>query len=276
MKKTEVKKNNEKCNNTLHKNSELLETTCVNELSVNSSKSVKNIKKLDTKSTSQLVNNIVNKNIEDIKNNSLKIIKNKEEVLTNLDEYLFKEGTHTSCYKFMGAHYVTENKVKGFRFTTWAPKASKITVVGDFSDWKEKEENEMFKIEDTGLWSVFIPHLKEGMKYKFAVTNEWKTWTVLRADPYAFKSELRPDTASILTKESKYRWGDKKWLNKREKTNYFEKPMNIYELHLGSWKRKDNEFLTYDELSEILPKYVKEMGYTHIEFMPVKDRKSVV
>ena len=196
---------------------------------------------------------------------------NFKNFVTDLDEYLFKEGTHMSCYKFMGAHYVTENRKKGFRFTTWAPTASKVIVVGDFSNWEKKEEYEMIRQNESGLWSIFVPDLKEGMKYKFAVTNEDETWTVLKADPYAFKSELRPDTASILVKESKYRWGDKKWLNKREKINHFETPMNIYELHLGSWKRNDKEFLTYDELSKILPEYIKDMGYTHVEIMPVNE-----
>ena len=212
---------------------------------------------------------------EKLVNDYKHIISNKsvnfKNFVTDLDEYLFKEGTHMSCYKFMGAHYVIENGKKGFRFTTWAPTASKVIVVGDFSNWEKKEEYEMIKQNESGLWSIFVPDLKEGMKYKFAVTNEDETWTVLKADPYAFKSELRPDTASILVKECKYRWGDKKWLNKREKINHFETPMNIYELHLGSWKRNDKEFLTYDELSKILPKYIKDMGYTHVEIMPVNE-----
>ncbi len=196
---------------------------------------------------------------------------NSEKVITDLDEYLFKEGTHINCYKFMGSHCVIENKKRGFRFTTWAPKASKVTVIGDFCNWKEDSKYEMEKVNESGIWSIFIPGLKEGMKYKFSITNEWETWTVLKADPYAFKSELRPNTASILVKESKYRWGDKKWLNKREKINHFENPMNIYELHLGSWKTNSGEFLTYDEISNELPKYVKKMGYTHVEIMPVNE-----
>lgn len=254
-----------------------------NEISVSSSKSKakqknKKVQKTTTKIKAENIDkkNSIKKDLITTNNSKLDNTKKyneavNEKVITDLDEYLFKEGTHISCYKFMGAHYVIENGKKGFRFTTWAPKASKITVVGDFSNWEEKEKYKMIKIGDSGLWSIFIPNLKEGMKYKFAITNEWKTWTVLKADPYAFKSELRPDTASILVKESKYRWGDKKWLNKREKINHFETPMNVYELHLGSWKRKDNDFFTYDELSEMLPKYIKDMGYTHVEFMPVNE-----
>ena len=191
-------------------------------------------------------------------------------MVSALDGYLFKEGAHIKSYKFMGAHYITKNKKKGFRFITWAPKASRITVVGDFSNWEEKSEYEMQRLNDNGLWGVFIPGLTQGTKYKFAVTNS-KSKTILKADPYAFKSELRPDTASILVKEPVYRWADKKWLSKRAKVNHYETPMNIYELHLGSWKTDNGEFFSYDEISNRLPKYIKDMGYTHVEIMPVNE-----
>lgn len=127
------------------------------------------------------------------------------------------------------------------------------------------------KINERGIWSLFLPKLEEGIKYKFAVVNECGNNTVYKADPYAFKSELRPNTASVLTKIKSFRWGDKRWLNKREKEGLDNKPMNIYELHLGSWKRKDGEFMTYEEISEVLVEYVKEMGYTHVEFMPINE-----
>ena len=129
----------------------------------------------------------------------------------------------------------------------------------------------MEKINERGIWSLFLPKLEEGIKYKFAVVNECGNNTVYKADPYAFKSELRPNTASVLTKIKSFRWGDKRWLNKREKEGLDNKPMNIYELHLGSWKRKDGEFMTYEEISELLVEYIKEMGYTHVEFMPINE-----
>ncbi len=129
----------------------------------------------------------------------------------------------------------------------------------------------MKKINERGIWSLFLPKLEEGIKYKFAVVNECGNNTVYKADPYAFKSELRPNTASVLTKIKSFRWGDKRWLNKREKEGLDNKPMNIYELHLGSWKRKDGEFMTYEEISEVLVEYIKEMGYTHVEFMPINE-----
>ncbi len=193
----------------------------------------------------------------------------KDENLLNFD--LFLDGKEHLAYKFMGAHFVTENRKKGIRFTTWAPRASKIYVIGDFNNWELKEEYSMEKINERGIWSLFVPKLEEGIKYKFAVVNECGNNTVYKADPYAFKSELRPNTASVLTKIKSFRWGDKRWLNKREKEGLDNKPMNIYEIHLGSWKRKNGEFMTYEEISEILPEYIKEMGYTHVEFMPINE-----
>ena len=193
----------------------------------------------------------------------------KDESLLSFD--LFLEGKEHSAYKFMGAHFITENRKRGVRFTTWAPRASKIYVIGDFNNWELKEEYSMEKINERGIWSIFVPKLEEGIKYKFAVANECGNNTVYKADPYAFKSELRPNTASVLTKIKSFRWGDKRWLNKREKEGLDNKPMNIYELHLGSWKRKNGEFMTYEEISHILPEYIKEMGYTHVEFMPINE-----
>ncbi|WP_447405672.1 1,4-alpha-glucan branching protein GlgB [Clostridium perfringens] len=193
----------------------------------------------------------------------------KDESLLSFD--LFLEGKEHSAYKFMGAHFITENRKRGVRFTTWAPRASKIYVIGDFNNWELKEEYSMKKINERGIWSLFLPKLEEGIKYKFAVVNECGNNTVYKADPYAFKSELRHNTASVLTKIKSFRWGDKRWLNKREKEGLDNKPMNIYELHLGSWKRKDGEFMTYEEISEVLVEYIKEMGYTHVEFMPINE-----
>lgn len=193
----------------------------------------------------------------------------KDESLLSFD--LFLEGKEHSAYKFMGAHFVTENRKRGVRFTTWAPRSSKIYVIGDFNNWELKEEYSMEKINERGIWSLFVPKLEEGINYKFAVVNECGNNIVYKADPYAFKSELRPNTASVLTKIKSFRWGDKRWLNKREKEGLDNKPMNIYELHLGSWKRKNGEFMTYEEISDILPEYIKDMGYTHVEFMPINE-----
>ncbi|HAT4139720.1 TPA: 1,4-alpha-glucan branching protein GlgB [Clostridium perfringens] len=212
-------------------------------------------------------NGNVTEKIGENKGKSKKV--SKYESLLSFD--LFLEGKEHSAYKFMGAHFITENRKRGVRFTTWSPRASKIYIIGDFNNWELKEEYSMKKINERGIWSLFIPKLEEGIKYKFAVVNECGNNTVYKADPYAFKSELRPNTASVLTKIKSFRWGDKRWLNKREKEGLDNKPMNIYELHLGSWKRKDGEFMTYEEISEVLVEYIKEMGYTHVEFMPVNE-----
>ena len=212
-------------------------------------------------------NGNVTEKIGENKGKSKKV--SKDENLLNFD--LFLDGKEHLAYKFMGAHFVTENRKKGIRFTTWAPRSSKIYVIGDFNNWELKEEYSMEKINERGIWSLFVPKLEEGIKYKFAVVNECGNNTVYKADPYAFKSELRPNTASVLTKIKSFRWGDKRWLNKREKEGLDNKPMNIYEIHLGSWKRKNGEFMTYEEISEVLVEYVKEMGYTHVEFMPINE-----
>nr|WP_206527781.1 1,4-alpha-glucan branching protein GlgB [Clostridium perfringens] len=212
-------------------------------------------------------NGNVTEKIGENKGKSKKV--SKDESLLSFD--LFLEGKEHSAYKFMGAHFITENRKRGVRFTTWSPRASKIYIIGDFNNWELKEEYSMKKINERGIWSLFIPKLEEGIKYKFAVVNECGNNTVYKADPYAFKSELRPNTASVLTKIKSFRWGDKRWLNKREKEGLDNKPMNIYELHLGSWKRKDGEFMTYEEISEVLVEYIKEMGYTHVEFMPINE-----
>lgn len=189
--------------------------------------------------------------------------------LIDIDIDLFHKGKNYSSYRFMGAHLVTEKRKRGIRFTTWAPNASKIYVVGDFCDFKPEDEFKMEKVNKRGVWSIFIQGLKEGTKYKYFIINKNSLNGVYKADPYAMFSELRPNTASIITDECKFRWSDKRWTNKREKTDILKSPVNIYEMHLGSWKTKEGEFLTYKELCDELPKYLTEMGYTHVEFMPL-------
>jgi len=192
-------------------------------------------------------------------------------IISDFDIYLFHEGHNYESYSFMGAHYKSENRKRGVRFTTWAPKAQEVYVVGNFSSWKTKPEYAMEKINDQGLWSVFIKGIAPEELYKYAVkSNEGKL--VLKADPYGVQCELRPNTASIVAQPKKYRWSDKKWINKRNKTEIYKSPMNIYELHLGSWKRNEQgEFLNYREIGESLAQYAKEMRYTHVELMPIME-----
>ncbi|WP_297522667.1 1,4-alpha-glucan branching protein GlgB [uncultured Clostridium sp.] len=190
---------------------------------------------------------------------------------TDLDIYLFHEGKHFNCYDFMGGIVRSENGRRGVRFTTWAPNASSVYLVGDFSLWEVNEKFSFERVSDMGIWSVFIPGIKPASKYKFAIKDNQGN-IVLKADPYGRASELRPSTASVVVNKNMYRWRDFKWMENRESVDIKESPMNIYELHLGSWKtNEDGEFLTYREIKHILPKYIKEMGYTHVELLPVME-----
>lgn len=195
----------------------------------------------------------------------------RTDIIGEMDIHLFHEGRHFNAYRFMGAHLAYEDNVDGVRFTTWAPNASGIYVIGDFCYWNLLEEYAMQKISNEGLWSIFIPHIQDGIKYKFAVINRDSGHMVYKSDPYAFKSERRPHTASIINTQTDYEWSDAKWLAVRANSNIFTSPMNIYELHLGSWKTNNGQFLSYEELSNLLPDYVKNMGYTHVEFMPLNE-----
>lgn len=187
------------------------------------------------------------------------------------DKYYFHSGKHIQAYKFMGAHLSHENGCDGVRFTTWAPNAESICVIGDFSDWQQSNDNFMTHISTGGLWSVFIANAKEHQKYKFAVTNSSTKHLVYKSDPFAVSSEYRPNTASIIVSEEEYEWHDNKWLENRQQFNPFDSAINIYELHLASWKTNNGDFLSYEELSEVLPEYVKYMNYTHVELMPLHE-----
>jgi len=190
--------------------------------------------------------------------------------ITDINTYLFHEGRNYYSYAFMGAHVVTEKRKKGVRFTTWAPNAKNVYVVGDFSEFNIKDEYKMEKITSMGLWSLFIPGIKPEEKYKYSIETGQGEHRY-KADPYAFASELRPNTASVVLDKSKYKWNDRSWMMKRKRFNMYESPINIYEVHLGSWKTNQGKYLTYRELAEELPKYVKDMGYTHVEIMPIME-----
>lgn len=181
---------------------------------------------------------------------------------------LFHDGKNFVSYKFMGSHLKSENKKRGVKFTTWAPKAEEVYVVGDFSKFELKEEYKMKKINDKGIWSIFIPSIKEGAKYKYYILGR-DNKGIYKSDPYALYSEVRPNTASIVKKRDRFKWTDRRWVDKRKAFNPLNIPINIYEMHLGSWKKNNDEFLTYRELIKVLPKYLKEMEYTHVEFMPL-------
>ncbi|MBI6872439.1 1,4-alpha-glucan branching protein GlgB [Clostridium aciditolerans] len=200
-----------------------------------------------------------------------KIYEKSRTIISDYDIHLFHEGTHYNCYKFMGAHYVKEDRRWGVRFTVWAPKATEVRVVGEFNDWQSKKEYSFKRLNDEGLWSLFVPGLKENFIYKYEITQK-SGKKVLKADPYAIYSEKRPNTASYAVKRKNFRWGDKRWLEYRNSQNIYENPINIYEVHLGSWRRDEKgEFLNYREIGDKLASYVKSMGYTHVELMPVME-----
>ncbi len=186
--------------------------------------------------------------------------------ISEFQVYLFNAGTNFKAYELLGTHK-TEY---GWRFAVWAPNAAKVSLVGDFNNWNS-DIMPLEKIGTSGIWCGVFDNIQKGNIYKYAVTDK-KGKIVLKADPYAFYSELRPNTASIVWGEEDFKWSDARWLSKREKTPPYDKPMLIYEMHMGSWKQhEDGSFLTYREMAKELIPYVKEMGYTHIELMPITE-----
>lgn len=180
-----------------------------------------------------------------------------------VEQYLFHRGEYRQAYEYLGAHPTRSSTI----FRIWAPSAKSVAVVGGFNDWIAREEDYCRKLNNVGLWEVEIKKVKKGFLYKYQIETSWGE-KILKSDPYAFYSELRPHTASIVNGKPKFRWGDKKWLNNREIG--YAKPINIYEVHLGSWKKKeDGTYYNYKEIAELLVKYMLEMNYTHIEIMPI-------
>ncbi len=194
-------------------------------------------------------------------------------VLTDFDLHLFGEGSHYNKYEKLGAHIVEINNLKGVHFAVWAPNARRVSVIGDFNNW-DGRRHPMRVLGSSGIWEIFIPGSKEGDLYKFEIKSKFNNYIAVKADPYAFYFELRPKSASVVYDINKYQWDDSKWMEMRPKKNLFESPISIYEVHLGSWMRipeENNRWLTYRETADRLIRYVKEIGYTHIELMPVTE-----
>ena len=190
---------------------------------------------------------------------------------TSGDRYLFHEGTHKQLHKKFGAQVIrNQSEIIGTQFTVYAPHAKKVGVVGNFNHWN----SEGYEMKgDNGIWSLFIPNVLPGECYKYEIVTTFDE-TILKADPYAFYAEQRPNTASIVYDIEGFKWTDDAWINKRQSSNIFEEPLNIYELHLGSWKRNEDlveseTFHTYEEIMDELIDYVLEHSYTHIELMPL-------
>ena len=193
---------------------------------------------------------------------------------SELDMYLFGHGTHYDIYKKMGAHLEKKNGATGVNFTVWAPHAAGVSVVGSFNDWDETA-NEMTRLEPMGVYELFVPGAAQGDLYKYCITTT-DGRRLYKADPFASYCELRPGTASRIADIDHFKWTDSRWMkNRRETKNIQEKPMAIYEVHPGSWKRhpgrEDEGFYSYRELAHSLVDYVKEMGYTHVELMGISE-----
>ena len=193
-------------------------------------------------------------------------------VLGALDLHLFSEGTHYRNFERFGAHLLTHEGVEGVHFSVWAPNARRVSVVGDFNGW-DGRCHPMRLHPAAGLWEIFIPDLGEGTLYKFEILARNGSLLPLKADPYALAMEAPPRTASRVVAPSRFAWSDATWMARREQANARTAPISIYEVHLGSWRRRDQDgrSLTYLELADELVPYVKELGFTHVELMPVSE-----
>ncbi|NOE19614.1 1,4-alpha-glucan branching protein GlgB [Ruegeria atlantica] len=194
-------------------------------------------------------------------------------VLGEMDEYLIAEGAHLRLWEKLGAHPLERDGVKGVNFAVWAPAASRVSVVGEFNQW-DGRRNVMRARGTTGIWEIFIPGLGEGSLYKYEIRNAQGNILPLKADPVGFGAEHPPATASVVRDLDGYDWSDDAWMATRADRNRFDRPISIYEVHLGSWRRKvedGNRPLSYLEFAKELVDYVREMGFTHIELMPVSE-----
>ncbi len=193
--------------------------------------------------------------------------------ISDYDLHLLGEGNHFKSYDRLGAQLKTLNGIMGVHFAVWAPNAKTVCIVGNFNRWVVGA-HPMTRMGASGIWALFIPGLKEGELYKFAIRSRVDDEVRIKADPYAFRAEMRPQSASVVAELKRYQWKDSSWMNQRHKDNLMEKPLSIYEVHLGSWKRKGPDslaFLSYRQLAHELVGYVKRMGYTHIELLPIME-----
>src|SRR6266496_144065 len=202
-------------------------------------------------------------------------------VFSDFDLYLFGQGKNYRIYEKMGAHVRTVNGVSGVHFAVWAPNALAVSVVGDFNNWERGKNPMHLRHKDLGVWECFVPGLQAGALYKYAIFSRYNNYTVEKTDPYGFAAELRPLTASIVAEIHQHEWQDDDWIQQRLQRQQTSSPISIYEVHLGSWRHiperrvegnpEESRFLTYRELAHALAAYVKEVGFTHIELMPVSE-----
>ena len=191
--------------------------------------------------------------------------------ISDFDLNLFSSGQHLHIYEILGSHPKTINGIEGVLFATWAPNASRVSVIGDFNNWDGRRHS-MRSLGESGVWELFIPELDKHSLYKFEIKNRDNGQIVSKSDPYAQQLELRPRTASVVRDKSLYKWTDTDWLTQRKELDWLHTPLSIYECHLGSWQRNDEGgFLNYKELAHRLVDYVKQTGFTHIELLPITE-----
>ncbi len=191
-------------------------------------------------------------------------------LMTDFDRHLWGEGTLLYAYQSLGAHTVTHQGVTGVNFVVWAPNAERVSVIGNFNRWDERVHP--MRLRSGGLWELFIPGLAHGETYRYDIRSHNHGWRFAKSDPFAFWTEMRPANASVIYDIGGYEWGDRDWLESREQGDVLKKPMSTYEVHPGSWRRKDDgTWLTYRELADELVPYVQELGFTHIELMPITE-----
>jgi 1,4-alpha-glucan branching enzyme len=193
-------------------------------------------------------------------------------MLTDDDLFLFNEGSHFKLYEKLGARLVTLDGVQGTHFAVWAPNAKQVSVAGEFNSW-DKSSHPLRPKGQSGIWEGFIPDIRKGALYKYYIVSEYRNYRVEKADPLAFYSEIPPKTASVVW-DLDYTWGDQPWMEKRRGRNAPDGPISIYEVHLGSWQRvpeEGNRSLTYREAAPRLAEYLGQMGFTHVEFLPIME-----
>ncbi len=194
-------------------------------------------------------------------------------LLSEFDIHLFKEGNLLKIFEKLGAHILTVEGKKGTHFALWAPNAKEVSVIGDFNGWNPDTHPLAVRWDGSGIWEGFIPGLRKGALYKFHIVSKYRKYTVDKGDPFGFFWEISPRTATVIW-DLDYEWGDSEWMMNRKMYNDLRAPLSVYEVHLGSWRRdpdKRNQHLNYRDIAPLLIEYVKDMGFTHVEFLPLME-----